>query len=267
MLLFSPEYCSRTSGKDRAITVLGAVRMHKRQSLLQRDCNLSTKPGEDKQLGRARGNFGVGLISMMSKGTPCFPLHLLSPSVLCAQPCHSCPGSGLPQEMHPTAPAPEAADRGGEMGLAFPTLLPIQNLPGMERKPPPQPQNADTAIPFASWRGKHPANLPPADPGALTSLNPPILTHFFFLFSSKSCLPRCSVQPHVPVFSPFAPTPRVLSIASHLAQAAATAPVTREQLGKDLCWFQILSSTGHPLLQEIKKALPRRERGRRSRRK
>lgn len=203
MLLFSPEYCSRTSRKDRAITVLGAVRMHKRQSLLQRDCNLSTKPGEDKQLGRARGNFGVGLISMMSKGTPCFPLHLLSPSVLCAQPCHSCPGSGLPQEMHPTAPAPEAADGGGEMGLAFPTLLPIQNLPGMERKPPPQPQNADTAIPLASWRGKCSANLPPTDPGALTSLNPPILTHFFFFFPPNPAFPD---TPHA-CFLPFCPNP------------------------------------------------------------
>lgn len=210
MLLFSPEYCSRTSGKDRAITVLGAVRMHKRQSLLQRDCNLSTKPGEDKQLGRARGNFGVGLISMMSKGTPCFPLHLLSPSVLCAQPCHSCPGSGLPQEIHPTAPAPEAADGGGEMGLAFPTLLPIQNLPGMERKPPPQPQNADTAIPLASWRGKHPANLPPADPGALTSLNPPILTHFFFFFPPNPAFPDALCNPTCP-FSPLLPRPLACS--------------------------------------------------------
>lgn len=246
MLLFSPEYCSRTSGKDQAITVLGAVRMHKRQSLLQRDYNLSTKPGEDKQLGRARGNFGVGLIGMMSKGTPCFPLHLLSPSALCAQPCHSCPGSGLPQEMHPTAPAPEAADGGGETGLAFPTLPPVQNLPGMERKPPPQPQNANTAIPLASWRGRRSANLSPADPGALTSLNLPILTQIFFF--PKSCLPRCSVHPHVPVCSPSAPTPRVLSIASRLTRAATTAPATREQLGKDLCWFQILSSIGHPLL-------------------
>lgn len=210
MLLFSPEYCSRTSGKDRAITVLGAVHMHKRQSLLQRDCNLSTKPGEDKQLGRARGNFGVGLISMMSKGTPCFPLHLLSPSVLCAQPCHSCPGSGLPQEMHPTAPALEAADGGGEMGLAFPTLPPIQNLPGMERKPPLQPQNADIAIPLASWRGKRSANLPPTDPGALTSLNPPILTLFFFFFPPNPAFPDALCNPMCP-FSPLLPRPLVCS--------------------------------------------------------
>lgn len=135
-LLFSLEYCSRTSGKVRAIIELGAVHILERWPFPWRDYNLSTSHGEDKQLGRAQGNFGGVLSSVMSKGTLCFPLHLLFPPRLCAQPHGSCAGSQLPQGSLTLPWLQRQLHRRGETSPALLSQTPAQMIPGVERRKP-----------------------------------------------------------------------------------------------------------------------------------
>lgn len=149
----------------------------------------------------------------ISKGTLCSPLHLLFPLVLCAQPCPSCQAWSPPGDAG-TCPALWAAAEQGGMG---PNPFPCPS----------------TAILLAPSHGCSP--------------NPP----FCRLICIDHIEPTHSLafpdvcNPHVPVYqAAFCPGP----IASCPAQADTTPLGTREQLERDLHWFQIVSSTGHPLL-------------------